>query len=227
MTDMDVALEHWRIDRLLIEADEKYLNLIGAGLPARYRRKPMGCDDDMNRDSWKGHFESVKDSGKRQSFDTGAIRDTEEGKIRLDLMLKYLPMTALIRVTQHYVNGAKKYGDHNWQKGIPSSRCVSSALRHLYQWFTGDRSEDHLSAVVFNIFCILHWEETGSLDMQDTLRQGEVDVVQGEGCEDSKFPSKRPSAGLGSGDSPFNPGVLHSGGYETAPYPFDSSDGAR
>lgn len=166
MTDMDIALEHWRLQKLQIEADEKYLNLIGAGLPARYRRPHMACTD-FNEDANTRDWKQVKDSGKRQSFDTGAVRDTEEGKPRLDLMFKYLPMTALMRVTQHYVNGAKKYGDHNWQKGIPSSRCISSAFRHLYQYFTGDRSEDHLSAVIFNIFAIIHWEETGNLKMQE------------------------------------------------------------
>lgn len=227
MTDMEVALEHWRLHQLQIEADEKSLDPIGADLPAHYRGPTMACTD-FNEDANTRNWKQVKDSGKRQSFDTGAIRDTEEGKIRLDLMLKYLPMSALMRVTQHYVNGAKKYGDHNWRKGIPSSRCISSALRHLYQWFTGDRSEDHLSAVVFNVFCLLHWEETGRLDMQNTLIQGEVDVVQGQGQEDSELSSKWTSpVRLGSGDSPVNPGVLHPGGRgETASHPFNPPGGA-
>jgi hypothetical protein len=112
-------------------------------------------------------YKEVKDSGRRESFSTGAVRDTEEGKPRIDLLFKYIPMPCLMRITQHYVNGAKKYGDHNWQKGIPASRCISSAFRHLYQYLTGDRSEDHLSAVVFNVICILYWEETGNLKMQD------------------------------------------------------------
>jgi hypothetical protein len=110
-------------------------------------------------------YQEVKDSGKRESFGTGAVRDTEEGKPRIDLALKYIPLEALTRITQHYINGAKKYGDHNWRKGIPASRCISSAFRHLYQYFMGDRSEDHLSAVVFNIVCILYWEETKREDM--------------------------------------------------------------
>lgn len=112
-------------------------------------------------------FKAVKDSGVRESFLTGAVRDTEEGKPRIDLLLKYVPMTALMRITQHYVNGAKKYGDHNWQKGIPASRCISSAFRHLYQYLIGDRGEDHLSAVCFNVIAILHWEETKRSDMLD------------------------------------------------------------
>lgn len=114
-------------------------------------------------------FDFVKDSGKRESFGTGAVRDTEEGKARIDLLLKYIPMPALMRITQHYVNGAKKYGDHNWKKGIPASRCISSAFRHLWQYLSGDRSEDHLSAVVFNVVCIIYWEETKNLAMLDPV----------------------------------------------------------
>jgi hypothetical protein len=132
----------------------------------------MACDDFTETgmthlDVAVRKFQSVKDSGSRQSFPTGAVRDIEEGKPRIDLIFKYVPMVALMRITQHYVNGAKKYGDHNWQKGIPASRCVSSAFRHLYQYFIGDRSEDHLAAVCFNVIAILYWEESRRDDMLD------------------------------------------------------------
>lgn len=110
-------------------------------------------------------FDSVKDSGQRQSFNTGAVRDTQDGKPRYDL----IPATALKRLAIHYANGAKKYGDRNWEKGIPASRCLASTMRHLFDWVLGDRSEDHLSAVLFNIMAIIHWEETSNLSMQDNL----------------------------------------------------------
>jgi len=101
-------------------------------------------------------FDLVHDSGEREEFETGAIRDTEGGKPRFDL----IPVEALYRLAQHYSNGAKKYGQDNWRKGLPIERCYSSALRHLYQYRMGDISEDHLSAVVFNIFCIITSQET-------------------------------------------------------------------
>ena len=108
-------------------------------------------------------YDSVKDSGARQSFDTGAVRDTQDNKPRYDL----IPVAALRRLATHYANGAKKYGEHNWTKGIPASRCIASAERHLFQWVEGDRSEDHLSAVLFNIMAIIHFEETERKDMLD------------------------------------------------------------
>lgn len=99
-------------------------------------------------------FDHVKDSGERELFDTGSVRDSEAGKGRYDL----LPFYALQRLAQHYQNGADKYGPHNWRKGQRLGRYLSSAIRHLANYAMGDRSEDHLSAAVFNIFSIIETE---------------------------------------------------------------------
>ena len=98
----------------------------------------------------------TKDSGKRQKWSTGAQRDTEDGKGRYDL----LPAGPIHRVAQLYQRGAVKYDDWNWTKGIPSSRFLSSLLRHAFQYLRGDRSEDHLAAVVFNAFGLMFNEDT-------------------------------------------------------------------
>jgi hypothetical protein len=99
----------------------------------------------------------TKDSGKREDFDSGAKRDTQEGKPRYDLV----PPLALKRVAELYARGAVKYGAHNWSKGIQYSRCFASLLRHAYQWAVGEKDEDHLAAVVFNSLCIMHFESAG------------------------------------------------------------------
>jgi len=100
-------------------------------------------------------YDKVKDSGARQSFSTGAVRDIQTGKGRYDL----IPAIPLRRLARHYENGSAKYGDWNWSKGMPVSRFLNSAIRHLFNYAEGDRSEDHLSAAVFNIFSIEHEEE--------------------------------------------------------------------
>jgi len=97
---------------------------------------------------------TTKDSGKREEFSTGAVRDTQDQKERYDL----LPVLCLKRVAQLYQRGAEKYSSRNWQKGIPISRFYASGFRHLMQWAEGDRTEDHLAAVVFNVFGIM-WTE--------------------------------------------------------------------
>lgn len=98
----------------------------------------------------------TKDSGKREVFTTGAQRDIRRGKGRFDL----LPMRALTRDAQLYERGAAKYEDRNWEKGMPFSRFVDSAMRHLVQYMMGMRDEDHLAAVRFNIGAIMELEET-------------------------------------------------------------------
>ena len=100
-------------------------------------------------------FVEVKDSGKREVFDTGSVRDTEENKGRYDL----LPWYAIDRLAKHYQNGAAKYGDNNWRKGINLSRYLSSAMRHLVKYAMGWRDEDHLAAALWNIAAIIETEK--------------------------------------------------------------------
>ena len=56
-------------------------------------------------------------------------------------------------------NGAKKYGDRNWEKGQPQSRFLDSAIRHLMKYLEGHRDEDHLAAARWNIGGMIHVEE--------------------------------------------------------------------
>lgn len=97
----------------------------------------------------------TKDSGVRQHYATGARRDTQSGKGRYDL----IPPEALRRLAQLYERGAAKYGDRNWEVGIPVSRCFSSALRHLMQALASEADEDHLAAVLFNVAAIITYRE--------------------------------------------------------------------
>lgn len=95
------------------------------------------------------------DSGKRQEFETGARRDTQDDKPRYDL----ISVIALKRLAELMGRGAEKYGDRNWEEGIPLSRFYASLFRHMIQWAEGDTTEDHLAAVLFNAMGILHTEQ--------------------------------------------------------------------
>lgn len=97
----------------------------------------------------------MHDSGSRQEFDTGAVRDAAEGKPRPDLISPF----ALLREGEWMRLGAEKYSPHNWEKGTPNSRCWASLFRHVLKWAAGDRSEDHLAAIRFNAGAIMHNEE--------------------------------------------------------------------
>ena len=103
----------------------------------------------------KNKFDSVKDSGARQEFGTGSVRDTNIGKGRFDLIAPY----ALLRIAQHYENGARKYGNRNWEKGQPLSRYLDSAMRHIIKVLMGLEDEDHLSACAWNIIAIIETQK--------------------------------------------------------------------
>ena len=97
----------------------------------------------------------TKDSGEREQFETGAKRDVQTGKGRYDLISPVM----LRRLAGVLERGAEKYGDRNWEKGMPMSRCMNSTLRHLNQYLAGERDEDHLAQALWNIMVMIHFEE--------------------------------------------------------------------
>lgn len=103
----------------------------------------------INCKNWKPEY-STKDSGQRQEFSTGMVRDVQTNKPRYDLV--DWPM--IQRWAELMQRGALKYGEHNWKKADSQEeldRFTASAIRHCIQWFNGDRDEDHAAAVFFNI----------------------------------------------------------------------------
>ncbi len=99
----------------------------------------------------------TKDSGKREEYESGMVRDTQDGKPRFDLLIPLdVPYRDqfLTRVAELLGRGAEKYSDRNWEKASGSAeldRFKSSAHRHLMQWVAGESDEDHAAAVVFNL----------------------------------------------------------------------------
>jgi len=97
----------------------------------------------------------MQDSGERQQFGSGAVRDTTTGKGRFDLLSPEL----LFRLSKWAELGSMKYSDRNWEKGMPISRCCDSALRHLVKYLDGWDDEDHLAAVAWNCMAMMHFEK--------------------------------------------------------------------
>lgn len=99
----------------------------------------------------------TKDSGTRATYDSGMVRDTQDGKPRFDLLVpEGIPFDAqfLTRCAALMARGAVKYEDRNWEKADSTeelARFRASAFRHLMQWLAGERDEDHAAAVVFNL----------------------------------------------------------------------------
>ena len=140
---------------------------------------------------------AILDSGNRHTFESGAVRDVQEGKGRCDLIplrvvanllesdptierianfletgrtewlyralegfarLHYENIeTMLLEVAHHFEEGAKKYGENNWQKGLPKWCYMNSAIRHYLKHIRGDKDEPHDRAFVWNVMCCI-WE---------------------------------------------------------------------
>jgi hypothetical protein len=99
----------------------------------------------------------IKDSGERKEYDSGMVRDTQDGKPMFGYLFpEGVPYDEqfLTRCAQHMTKGFEKYGHRNWEKANSSEeveRFRNSAMRHLVAWTCGLRDEDHAAAVVFNL----------------------------------------------------------------------------
>ena len=150
----------------------------------------------------------ILDSGNRREFETGAVRDIQEGKGRCDLLPldvvgEYLgnyglediaifqqtgnperlydaiksfsaypdEPTMLLEVSKHFEEGAKKYGENNWQKGIPVRCYIDSAVRHYLKYLRGDKDEPHDRAFVWNLMCAV-WTCKHKPELNDYAKNG-------------------------------------------------------
>lgn len=104
----------------------------------------------------------LKTTGSPRQFETGAQRDSGEGKLRMSLV----PHNALNDVMMRYLQGAETYGENNWKRGMKHSVLYDSAMRHLMQDFTGDVSEDHLGAALWNIMGMI-WNRQNKPELDD------------------------------------------------------------
>lgn len=90
---------------------------------------------------------TIKDSGSRRKYETGAQRDRGDIKPRPDLIHPYFNY----RFGYHLAKGAIKYDEWNWFKGMPLSDWYASLCRHVNDLGIGLDDEDHASAIAFNV----------------------------------------------------------------------------
>jgi hypothetical protein len=97
----------------------------------------------------------LKDSGKRVKLKSGAKRELVIGKGRYDL-ISPIVMRRLANIMEC---GSVKYGDRDWEKGIPLSVFIDKAQRHINQLKEGYYDEDHAAQALWNIHCFIHTQE--------------------------------------------------------------------
>lgn len=83
----------------------------------------------------------------------------DTGKSRVDL----IPAEVMMSLGDLYREGAKKYSDDNWRKGIPYKSMYGPLLRHLLKWWSGSEIDEetgvhHLDAVIWGAVGLRYFE---------------------------------------------------------------------
>jgi hypothetical protein len=61
----------------------------------------------------------------------------------------------VLELAVHFEDGCQKYGERNWEKGMPVKRYLDSGIRHYLKWLRGDEDEPHDRAFVWNMVCAI------------------------------------------------------------------------
>ena len=102
---------------------------------------------------------------KIRTFESGATRDTDEGKYDYEGFLSPLVLERYAQyMHKHRVQADGKLREaDNWQKGIPKDAYIKSAFRHFMDWWKEHRGlksregiEDALMALLFNVMGYAH-----------------------------------------------------------------------
>ena len=113
------------------------------------------------------HPEDVVPDSLHRTFESGAIRDTEDGKIDYEGHLSVLVIERFgqyMNEKRHMADGSLRSSD-NWQKGVPLDSYMKSGFRHFIEWWKyhrttyitgGKEIEDTLCALIFNASGYLH-----------------------------------------------------------------------
>ncbi len=97
-----------------------------------------------------------------RTFQTGATRGSDEGKIDPEAALSPLVLEAYCSyIREHRLQGSREArSDDNWQKGIPTASYMKSLLRHVLEAWRAYRANepinDALFAIMFNTMGLLH-----------------------------------------------------------------------
>lgn len=81
----------------------------------------------------------------------------------------------LLEVAKHFEEGAKKYGERNWQKGIPLHCYIDSGVRHLLKYWNNQTDERHDRAFCWNLMCAI-WTFENKPELDDFTRKESSDV---------------------------------------------------
>jgi hypothetical protein len=100
-------------------------------------------------------------------YDSGAQRSDEVEEFRYDL---FHPIF-MKRVARVWAVGAERYGAQNWELGFPMWTLFNHLLGHLWDYLSGNRSEDHLAHMGCNLVMLVVEDEMRYDSNRDYLRE--------------------------------------------------------
>jgi hypothetical protein len=131
------------------------------------------------------------------AFASGAVR-SEEIKARYDL----IPSGPLERLALRYGLGASKYGEYNWQKGMPFSDTYNHILVHLEsvkrkyeQGFGFEFIDDDLAGAAWGCFALMFFGTRGDYIHRDEVKE-KIGRIARESLEKMKAESNRIQRGM-------------------------------
>lgn len=95
----------------------------------------------------------------------GVVRDFTEKAWKKDADM-------VLDLAKHFEEGAKKYDERSWEKGLPVHCYIDSAVRHYLKWRRGDKDEPHDRAFVWNLVCCI-WTMKHRPDLDDLPKKEE------------------------------------------------------
>ena len=110
---------------------------------------------------------SRSDIDTKRVFESGSQRDDDTDKP----LVNHLDAYTRLRFGYLLRMGANEYGKNNWKKGQPTESALESLNRHLARYELGDRSEDHLSAIIFNVQLIMKNEEKDGIKIDNWFKK--------------------------------------------------------
>lgn len=93
------------------------------------------------------------------------------------LLHRWDVFTMLLEVSKHYEDGAKKYDERNWEKGIPLHCYIDSGVRHYLKYLRGDTDEPHDRAFVWNLLGAI-WTQKHKPELIDLPFAQETDHAE-------------------------------------------------
>jgi len=85
-------------------------------------------------------------------FETGAVRSTDAEGFRYDL----ISPIALRELARTYAEGSLKYGDFNWEKGMPVHDLLNHAIPHTYEALAGEDVLLNLTHAAWGLMAAIH-----------------------------------------------------------------------